>query len=111
MRRSVLIGMFLLAVCRAVAQPAVPASWKCDPREFTGRLQADDPVYTDAVQLSQILSRGGLQVKCVLRSKMARPSAWQKGAALYRTDRGDFEALFAVKSEDFASLTVVEQPQ
>ncbi|HXZ80989.1 MAG TPA: hypothetical protein VEG30_13750 [Terriglobales bacterium] len=108
MRSSVLIGMFLVAVCCAVAQSAPPASWKCDPKT---RLRPDDPVYTEALQLSQILSKGGLQVKCVLRSKTAQPSAWKKGAALYRTERGDFEALFAVKPEDFANLTVVEQPQ
>jgi len=33
-----------------------------------------------------------------------------EGAALYRTDRGDFEALFLQRSQNFDHLKVVERP-
>jgi hypothetical protein len=111
MRNSILVLMLMLSVRCALAQPAPPESWKCIPREFSARLRFNDPAYTDAVQLSQVLSARGLKVRCVLSSKMAQFFAGQKGAALYRTEHGDFEALFAVRPEDFAGLSVVEQPQ
>jgi len=35
--------------------------------------------------------------------------AGQEGAALYRTNRGDFETLFLPKSQNFNALQVVER--
>jgi len=34
-----------------------------------------------------------------------------EGAALYRTDRGDFEALFLPKPQTFAGMIVIEEQQ
>jgi hypothetical protein len=110
MKNSILVAILVLSVRCAIAQSVPPASWKCIPREFSGSLRLNDPVYSEALQLSQVLSVHGIQVKCVLRSKMARFFLGQKGAALYRTDQGDFEALFG-RPEDFANINVVEQAQ
>jgi hypothetical protein len=45
----------------------------------------------------------------VLRSKSERFFEGQLGAALYRTNRGDFEALFLTKPGTFDSVRVTER--
>lgn len=97
-----------VAVTCALAQSASPA---CSQRELTARLRSDDPAYGNAMQLSQTLSDHGIRVKCVLASKMSQFFVGKKGAALYRTDAGDFEALFAFKPEDFGDFSIDEQRQ
>jgi len=53
----------------------------------------------------------GFTVKCVLRSTMEGAFEGLEGAALYRTDRGDFEALFLPKPQTFAGMIVIEEQQ
>jgi hypothetical protein len=81
----------------------------CSRTDLTATLLPTDPVYNDAAELSRKLEGLGLSVRCTLASKMRRVFAGQKGAALYRTNAGDFEALFLPQSETFDGLDIVEQ--
>jgi len=82
------------------------ADWKreheCSVQDLLAELKPNDPAYADAIELAQTLRNHGFAVKCVLQSKMVRLFEGQKGAALYRTNRGDFEALFLPKAQTFA---------
>jgi hypothetical protein len=72
-------------------------------------IKKNDPAYTNAMELAETLRYRGVTVKCVLQSKMVGFFDGQMGAALYRTDRGDFEALFLQKPAAFAIRTVERQ--
>jgi hypothetical protein len=74
-------------------------------------LQPSDPVYLDAVELARTLAADGFIVMCIVPSKMTGMFEGQKGAALYRTDRGAFEALFLPKPQHFDRLQIVERPE
>lgn len=74
----------------------------CDARESLWELKANDPVYPDAMALAETLRNHGFIVKCVVPSKMIGLFEGEQGAALYRTNRGDVEALFLPKSQIFA---------
>lgn len=82
--------------------PSAIRPTECSTQDLLGVLRADDPVYNDALKLAETLDAHDLPVKCVLQSKMIREFAGQKGAALYRTNRGDFEALFLPEGQVFA---------
>jgi hypothetical protein len=69
------------------------------------------PVYADATELGRMLSDRGFVVDCIRRSKEERLFTGQKGAAWFKTDKGIFEVWFLPKTETFASLEVIEQPQ
>lgn len=95
-----------------IAQPAPqPPFGACDSRELMYRLGPEDPAYGSAVQLAQTLSSHGIKVICVGPSKMVNFFVGQKGAAFFRTDHGNFNALFAFQPEQFAYLAVVERPR
>ena len=103
---NVAIGVALLfATPRSVLQPKAA---QCNPPAF---LHAGDPAYVDAMELAQTLRTRGFTVKCVLRSTMEGAFEGLEGAALYRTDRGDFEALFLPKPQTFAGVIVTEEQQ
>jgi hypothetical protein len=84
------------------------SSSECDARELLNPLNPIDPIYSEAMDLTRVLRDHGLIVKCVLPSKMANVFGGQAGAALYRTNRGDFEALFLKKPATFASVKPTE---
>jgi hypothetical protein len=73
-------------------------------------LQPSDPAYPDAVDLSRSLA-DGFVVQCIAPSKMAGTFDGQTGAALYRTNRGRFEALFLPKLQNFDGLQIVERQE
>jgi hypothetical protein len=75
---------------------------ECSTQDLLALLRPADPAYADAMELAQTLRNHGFAVQCVLQSKMVRLFEGQKGAALYRTNRGDFEALFLPKAQTFA---------
>jgi hypothetical protein len=75
---------------------------ECSAQESLAVLKANDPVYPDAMALAETLRNHGFIVKCVLQSKMVGLFEGEQGAALYRTNRGDFEGLFLPKSQIFA---------
>ena len=104
---NVAIGVALLfAAPQSVLQGRAA---HCNPPDTLAFLQAEDPAYVDALELAQTLRNRGFTVKCVLRSKMEGTFEGMEGAALYRTDRGDFEALFLPKPQTFAGLIVIEE--
>jgi carboxypeptidase family protein len=83
----------------------------CSSRDLVAVLPPTDPAYNDAAELAHRLDDLGIHIRCTLASKMQRFFAGQIGAALYRTDAGDFEALFLPQSESFGGLRVVERPK
>ncbi len=83
-------------------------SSECDARELQNLLKPIDPIYSEAMDLAKVLRGYGLTIKCVLPSKMANAFEGQIGAALYRTNRGDFETLFLKKTATFASVKPTE---
>ena len=88
------------------ASPAASQNDPCDPRAL---LPPTDPAHTEAMELARTLNRRGIQVRCVLLSKEAQMFEGQLGAALFRTDRGDFEALFLPRSQSWDEMKVVQQ--
>jgi hypothetical protein len=75
-------------------------------------LQPSDPAYLDAVALAQTLTEFGfIRVMCIAPSKMTGMFEGQKGAAVYRTDRGGFDALFLPKPQNFDRLQIVERQE
>jgi len=111
LRRNLLFCVpFFVATPYLWAQDASPSSSQaCDPREVTeSSVTSTDPVYAETVELTQELENRGYVVRCVLRSKFATEFPGQLGAALYRTSRGDFEALFLTKPRTFDSVRLVE---
>ena len=107
--RSVACALLLSsAALGAIAQE------RCGPRELANSLQLADPAYSSAVLLQQDLSNHAFEVQCVLPSKMVgmcgNPQQGnQNAAALFRTDRGDFEVLFLPKSFVFDHVIAKEQ--
>lgn len=80
--------VFMFAI---VASVAWTQNDLCDPK---AALPATDPAHAEAMKLSKTLNRHGIQIRCVLLSKEAQLFDGQLGAALFRTEIGDFEALF-----------------
>lgn len=74
-------------------------------------LQPSDLAYLDAVELARTLADDGFIVMCIAPSKMTGMFEGLKGAALYRTDRGAFEALFLPKPQNFDRLQIVERQE
>ena len=74
-------------------------------------LQPSDPAYLDAVELARTLADHGFMVMCIAPSKWTGMFEGQKGAAVYRTDRGGFDALFLPKPQNFDRLQIVERQE
>ena len=89
-------------------EPLIANASECDARELENPIKPVDPIYSEAIDLAEVLRERGLTVKCVLPSKMANTFEGQAGAALYRTNHGDFEALFLKKPATFASVKPTE---
>jgi hypothetical protein len=106
----------LLALCLAIPCVALPSALLAQSSDCTGKaaqaqLSSIDPVYVDATNLARNLIDHGFIVKCVQASKWGNLFAGQEGAALYRTEQGDFDVLFLPKAETFDAVQVVEQMQ
>lgn len=95
--------VFMFAI---VASVAWTQNDLCDPK---AALPATDPAYAEAMKLSKTLNRHGIQIRCVLLSKEAQLFDGQLGAALFRTEIGDFEALFLPPTQSWDKLKVIEQ--
>jgi hypothetical protein len=111
-RLRIALPVILLVLLSASLQSSLLAqSSECTGREAQVQLRSIDPVYVDAMELARYLMDHRFIVKCVLGSKMQHSFDGQKGAALYRTDRGSFEVLFLPKAETFNAIEVVEVRQ
>jgi hypothetical protein len=111
MKLRVTVPAILLLLVIASMQPSFAQSSDCTGKAAQAQLSSVDPVYVDAMELARYLIDHGFIVNCVQGSKMQNLFDGQKGAALYRTDRGGFEALFLSKTETFDAPEVVEQRQ
>jgi hypothetical protein len=103
--RELSLGLLLLAFPRCT----VGQNTACDPKELEASLPSTDEAYPDATALSQVLSKHRITVKCILRSTMDGTFDEQEGAAVYRTDHGDFEVVFLPKPKTFDRLKVIER--
>src|SRR5258705_7565564 len=95
---NVFFGVTLL-----FASPSVLTgqSEKCNDQDLLAVLQPADKAYSKAMELAETLRAGDFIIKCVLRSKQEGLFEGLEGAALFRTNRGDFEALFLPKEKTF----------
>ena len=111
LRRILLVCVTLLFVTTCLwSQDNFPRqSQGCSSPDLNALLRPTDPVYAETVELTHELEDHGYLVRCVLQSKMASTFEGQLGAALYRTSRGDFEALFLPKPHTFAALRLIER--
>jgi hypothetical protein len=83
--------------------------WRCGPEELKNSLPSNSAAYPDAMALSETLSRHGIPVKCILLSEMDGTFDGLSGAAIYRTDSGDFDVLFLPQPKTFDQLKIIEQ--
>src|SRR4051812_32993697 len=97
----------LLTIC-IFALSAVAQDPRCGTREMANALRPNDPVYAQAIDIRASLLKAGIKVQCVLPSKMVSVFEHQKGAALFRTKDGDFEALVLNKPYTFDALKISE---
>jgi hypothetical protein len=86
-------------------------SSECSTNDLLALIKPDDPAYADAIELAQTLQGHGVIVKCVLQSKMVHVFEDQKGAAFFKTDYGDFNALFLPKPQTFSSVEIVSRSE
>ena len=84
-------------------------SEECSSNELLALLKPNDSAYEYAMELNQTVQSHGFIVKCVLQSKMVRTFEGQIAAATFKTDHGDFEALFLPKEQSFDSLESIER--
>lgn len=103
-KRSLRLCLIFPAMLFLLPPPTSAATQgsECSAQDLLARLKTDDPAFTDAMELAQTLRNHGFTVKCVLQSKSIGLFEGQKGAALYRTNRGDFEGSFLPKEQTFA---------
>jgi hypothetical protein len=104
----------ILVIAVVAAVPLAPLSGQvqdCSPKDLSAAVQPTDKAYGPARALSEHLERGGFRVRCVLRSHFEGLFEGLVGAALYRTNRGDFEALFLSPPDTFDQLRVNERQE
>ena len=106
--------LVLLAMCLATLYTAPPRAGSgqssgCSDRDLAAEIKPGSLVYADANELAKTLVAGGFVVKCMLHSTMQGMFEGMSGDALYRTDRGDFVALFMPKPKNFESLEIIEK--
>jgi len=111
--RTMFVGVAFFCVTLLLPPPSFPngQSDKCSDRDLVAVLQPTDDKfsYSMAMELAQTLQARGFIIKCVLTSKMGGFFEEQEGAALFRTNRGDFEALFLPKTKTFERLGILER--
>ncbi|MBO0859970.1 MAG: hypothetical protein J2P21_16185 [Chloracidobacterium sp.] len=110
--RTMFVGIAFFCVALLLPPPSFPygQSDKCSDLDLVAALQpTDKSSYSMAMELAQTLQARGFIIKCVLTSKMGGSFEELEGAALFRTNRGDFEALFLPKTKTFERLVIHER--
>ena len=72
-------------------------------------LQAYDPAFSAAEELSTALVKSGFFIQCIAPSRRTGMFDGQVGAALFSTRQGTFEALFVPGTHTFDALQIVER--
>jgi hypothetical protein len=108
---SITPGAYALCCAIVVSIPRVATSqgMGCNQLKRFAVVQGVDKVYASAQELAHELRRRGFSVNCILRSQWEGTFVGQAGAAAYRTDQGNFDALFLTPPETFDRLAVVER--
>jgi hypothetical protein len=104
MRR--LLPVVFVLFCASVVSATSPQNDPCNP---SIALTMSDPAYKEATKVAETLRSHGISVRCVLSSKEAQMFEGELGAAFFKSDVGDFEALFLPGSKSWDALNVVEQ--
>jgi hypothetical protein len=108
---ATLVVNVLFSVLLPLVSVLTGQSEKCRDQDLLAVLQPSDKSYSMAMELAQVLRDGDFTIKCVLRSKQEGLFEGLAGAALFRTNRGDFEALFLPSEKTFDRLEVVERQE
>jgi hypothetical protein len=111
---ATVVSKLAFAICSAMlwfvaAAQAQGSQTGCSPAELNNLLQPSDPAYADAIKLAATLENHSFTIQCVLPSHFAQFLPRQTGAALFRTARGDFEALFRPKEQNFDDVFISEK--
>jgi hypothetical protein len=111
--QTTLVAHLFFGVTMLLASPSVRTgqSEKCSDQDLLAVLQPPDKAYSMAMELAQTLRAGDFTIKCVLRSKQEGLFEGLEGAALFRTNRGDFEAIFLPNEKTFEKLRVDEHQE
>jgi hypothetical protein len=99
MKRLTFLVLFLSSASLAHAT--------CSHQDAPYELKQTDSAYTQAMKLKTDLKRQGIDVICVLPSKLANMFPGQLGAAFYRTSVGVIDVMFMPESVEFR-VRVVE---
>jgi hypothetical protein len=73
----------------------------CSHEDAPYELKRMDPAYEEAMKLKESFDRQGIEVICVLPSKISHIFEGQLGAAFYRTTIGVIDVMFMPASTDF----------
>jgi len=113
-RQRIILAGFGLAVMALVGPMGAQGAAQATASQATGCaevnwpvLQPSDPAYPDAMELAKTLAEHGFIITCIAPSTMTGTFEGQKGAAVYRTNQGSFDALFLPKPQDFDELQIV----
>jgi hypothetical protein len=107
------VGNVFFVITLLLASPSFLSgqSEKCSDQDLLAVLQPTNKAYSMAMELAQTLRAGDFTINCVLRSKEEGLFEGLEGAALFRTNRGDFEAIFLPKQRTFEKLRVLERQE
>ena len=108
-RQNSLLATIALLVSVAVSPAAAqntPQAARCGDWP---RMEPTDPAYSDAMTLARVLAEDGISVSCIGPSTMNGLFEGEVGAAIYKTSRGVFEALFLPQSRSFDELQIRER--
>lgn len=105
-----LVSLAVITVVGAMRTQAGSQSAGCTDANWPS-LQSSDPAYLDAMELARTLADHGFMIMCIGPSKWTGIFEGQKGAAVYRIDRGGFDALFLPSPQNFERLQIVERQE
>ena len=114
MSNRMLLVYFVICLVGLHATPRLASACQsptCNARELAAEVKPDSAIYSDAVDLAKTLIARGFVVKCMLHSTAQGMFKGLSGSALYRTNRGDFEALFLPKPKSFDAFEVIEEQE
>ncbi len=93
----------------AWAQTASSPPWNCTGTYKGAQLQPSNPSYQDALALFLTLNDRGVVSDCVAMSKSDGLLKGQRGAAVFHTDKGLFDALFFPTRQQVQEIRIAEQ--
>jgi hypothetical protein len=107
----VVSSLVLAASCAYAQGTSEEDPQRCSSHDLEASLPSNYRTYSEALELGQILSANGVTIKCMLRSKMESLFHGVAGAALYRSNVGDFEVVFLPTPQDVTAISIIEQRQ